>query len=137
MIAYSIPESVCSQDSLESTNSRACLLPSTAARTPQPTGHLQKEVELEDILARHMQSQSASMEAQRVVLTSAKKRDMQMAQLASALTRMGRLRHTNQDCLSTTERRASDIQGFFDRLDRLAVDKLAVDQRYSPVFQLV
>ncbi|KAJ2520200.1 hypothetical protein H4217_002206 [Coemansia sp. RSA 1939] len=141
LIYHGVNSAACSQDSLvsaESSNSRALLLSPGAAINSQPQCSLeQRESELEDIILRHTRSQvSASMESQRVVLSSAKKRDIQAAQLASALNRMSRLRFSNQDCLPRIERRASDIQGFFEKLDRLSVDRLADDQRYSPVYQV-
>ncbi|KAJ1664800.1 hypothetical protein EV178_003777 [Coemansia sp. RSA 1646] len=136
-----IESASCSQDSLvsvETTNSRALLLsPNTAKEHKQLCSHEQRESDLDDILSRHAQSQSsATMQSQRVVLSSAKKRDMQVAQLASTLSRMGRLRFPNQDCVPRVERRESDIQGFLEKLNRLSVDKLTDDQRYSPAYQV-
>ncbi|KAJ2399465.1 hypothetical protein GGI23_002643 [Coemansia sp. RSA 2559] len=131
----------CSQDSLvstETTNSRALLLsPDAAKERQQICSQEQRASDLDDILSRHARSQeSTSMVSQRVVLSSAKKRDMQAAQLESTLSRMGRLRFANQDCLPRIARRESDIQGFIEKLNRLSVDKLADDQRYSPAYQV-
>ncbi|KAJ1796770.1 hypothetical protein LPJ59_003542 [Coemansia sp. RSA 2399] len=136
-----IESASCSQDSLvsiETTNSRALLLsPDAAKERQQICSQEQRASDLDDILSRHAQSQaSASMASQRVVLSSAKKRDMQAAQLESTLSRMGRLRFSNQDCLPRIARRESDIQGFIEKLNRLSVDKLADDQRYSPAYQV-
>ncbi|KAJ2535932.1 hypothetical protein EV175_006858 [Coemansia sp. RSA 1933] len=138
-----IESASCSQDSLvsiETTNSRAFLLSPDTAKERQKIcsgSQEQRASDLDDILSRHAQSQaSASMVSQRVVLSSAKKRDMQAAQLESTVNRMGRLRFTNQDCLPRIDRRENDIQGFIEKLNRLSVDKLADDQRYSPACQM-
>ncbi|KAJ2452378.1 hypothetical protein EV183_002958 [Coemansia sp. RSA 2336] len=92
-----------------------------------------RQADLEHIMAHQARaSHSPSMTAQRVVLTNAKQRDMQMASLASTVNRMGRLRFANQDCPLGRDRRASDIEGFINRLDSLGVKSLKDTQRFSP-----
>ncbi|KAJ2342875.1 hypothetical protein IWW50_001396 [Coemansia erecta] len=120
--------------SIDSADSRACLL---SKPDPKPTASENADAEcrqadLEHIMAYQTRSAGPSMSAQRVVLTDAKRRDMQVAELAAKVGRMGRLRFANQDCAPVRERRASDIEGFIDRLDRLGVKTLADSQRYSP-----
>ncbi|KAJ2147317.1 hypothetical protein IW136_000193 [Coemansia sp. RSA 678] len=115
--------------SMDSVDSRACLLskPFLVASSTQSVD------DLEHIMAHQMRSVESSMSAQRVVLSDNKRRDMQVAELAARVNRVGRLRFTNQDCALARERRASDIEGFFDRLDRLGVKSLADGQRFVPV----
>ncbi|KAJ2081901.1 hypothetical protein H4R24_001997 [Coemansia sp. RSA 988] len=149
-------ESLCSLDtrfSIDSADSRACLLSSPSTVSDNSTKHgsefsvivteshnpavldnrvdyVCRQADLEHILARQARTHEPSMTAQRVVLSTAKRRNMQMAELAAKVSRMGRLRFTNQDCFPLRDRRASEMEGFFDKLDRLAVDKLASGQRY-------
>ncbi|KAJ2716520.1 hypothetical protein H4R19_000595 [Coemansia spiralis] len=121
--------------SCDSADSRMGLLSGYTATTaaagddsgsaPDAAVHL---ADMELIMAH--QERMPCMGGQRVELSGAQRRDMQMATLAAAVKRMRRLRYANQDCASARDRRASDIEGFFDRLDRLAVDRLHV-QRYS------
>ncbi|KAJ2471277.1 hypothetical protein GGI02_002378 [Coemansia sp. RSA 2322] len=142
MLAYDDNESLRSMDTRTSTDSRVCLLssrllPSTPARVDSGiSGDAAmcccREADIEGILD-HQARITTPMTAQRVELTPAQHRDMQVAQVMSAVTRMGALRFTDQDYPSSCERRASDLEGFMARLDRLAVDKLAEVQRYSPV----
>ncbi|KAI8322653.1 hypothetical protein GQ54DRAFT_259568 [Martensiomyces pterosporus] len=141
--------------SVDSVNSRACLLNerprmSLDASTGEGLAVCQSEgdsppcwlsesdrasrqEDLESILLRQARTQDPAMTSQRVVLTSSMKRDMQVAQVMSVVSRMGALRYSNQDCASEVDRRASDMEGFLRRLDRLSVDKLADEQRYAPV----
>ncbi|KAJ2781929.1 hypothetical protein H4R18_002570 [Coemansia javaensis] len=121
--------------SCDSADSRVRLLSGydVAPPPPPPLGPAAgdaacRAADLEHILAR--QARMPCLGAQRVVLTGAQRRGMQMATLATAVDRMGRLRYADQDCATARDRRASDIEGFFDRLDRLAVDKLS-GQRFS------
>ncbi|KAJ2797219.1 hypothetical protein H4R20_005262 [Coemansia guatemalensis] len=149
-------ESLCSLDtrfSIDSADSRACLLrspssssddgtkssgefsmmikePPNAALADDRVDYMCRQADLEHILARQARTHEPSMAAQRVVLSTAKRRNMQMAELTAKVGRMGRLRFANQDCSPLRDRRASEMEGFFDKLDRLAVDKLASGQRY-------
>ncbi|PIA18327.1 hypothetical protein COEREDRAFT_85307 [Coemansia reversa NRRL 1564] len=149
-------ESLCSLDtrfSVDSSDSRACLLSSPSTDSDHSTKHsgeflvmdtephtgavqdnrvdyVCRQADLEHILAHQARTHEPSMAAQRVVLSTAKRRNMQMAELAAKVTRMGRLRFTNQDCSPVRDRRANEMEGFFDKLDRLAVDKLSSGQRY-------
>ncbi|KAJ1851854.1 hypothetical protein GGH12_000284 [Coemansia sp. RSA 1822] len=114
--------------SMDSVDSRACLL-----GKPFPLESTQRDDDLEHIMAHQVRSVESSMSGQRVVLSDNKRRDMQVAELAAKVSRVGRLRFANQDCAPARERRASDIEGFFDRLDRLGVKSLADGQRFVPV----
>ncbi|KAJ1730381.1 hypothetical protein LPJ61_003041 [Coemansia biformis] len=124
-----------SRASCESADSRVGLLsgyvePAGAAVDGGPAhGDAALRVADLELIMAH-QARMPCMGAQRVVLSGAKRRDMQMATLASTVGRMARLRYADQDCASVHDRRASDIEGFFDRLDRLAVDELSV-QRFA------
>ncbi|KAJ2469627.1 hypothetical protein GGI03_000226 [Coemansia sp. RSA 2337] len=73
---------------------------------------------------------STPMVSQRVELTPAKRRSMQIAEVVSAVSRMGALRYANQD-YHTGGRRASDMERFMAGIDRLSIDKLAHEQRFS------
>ncbi|KAJ2501991.1 hypothetical protein GGH96_001517 [Coemansia sp. RSA 1972] len=114
--------------SMDSVDSRACLL-----GKPFPVDSAQSVDDLEHIMAHQVRSVESSMSAQRVVLSDNKRRDMQVAELAAKVSRVGRLRFANQDCAMARERRASDIEGFIERLDRLGVKSLADGQRFVPV----
>ncbi|KAJ2483789.1 hypothetical protein IWW56_000166 [Coemansia sp. RSA 2131] len=114
--------------SMDSVDSRACLL-----GKPFPLESTQRDDDLEHIMAHQVRSVESPMSGQRVVLSDNKRRDMQVAELAAKVSRVGRLRFANQDCAPARERRASDIEGFFDRLDRLGVKSLADGQRFVPV----
>ncbi|KAJ1832748.1 hypothetical protein LPJ63_003287 [Coemansia sp. RSA 2711] len=119
--------------SLDSVDSRACLLGKPDQVQTSNTEEAEaacRQADLEHIVAHQARIEDAPMVAQRVVLSSAKQRDMQMAQVASTVNRMGRLRFANQDSTTVRDRRASDIEGFIDRLDRLGM-KTMDNQRYS------
>ncbi|KAJ2376023.1 hypothetical protein IW150_002222 [Coemansia sp. RSA 2607] len=124
--------------STDSADSRVYLLSAIApdATTVRGTCDTRSHAELDSIMAYQQRTQMHSLVNQRVQLTSAQKHNMQMAELASAVGRMGALRFKNQEYANTPavvrERRATDIEGFFQRLERLDVDKLHHQQRYSP-----
>ncbi|KAJ2067928.1 hypothetical protein GGI08_001133 [Coemansia sp. S2] len=113
-------------DTRASTDSRAYLL------SPQPlavsnTMYCSRDIEeIMDLQARI----STPMVSQRVELTPAKRRSMQIAEVVSAVSRMGALRYANQD-YHTGGRRASDMERFMAGIDRLSIDKLAHEQRFS------
>ncbi|KAJ1893402.1 hypothetical protein LPJ66_005781, partial [Kickxella alabastrina] len=122
-----------SRASIDSTNSRVCLL-SAVHSSSSPKS--EPDAELNHIIAYHERTQVDSLVSQRVQLTSTQKHNMQMAELASAVGRMSALRFKNQDYAMPVgvirERRVSDIEGFMNRLQKLDVHKLHSQQRYSP-----
>ncbi|KAJ2628608.1 hypothetical protein GGF44_004447 [Coemansia sp. RSA 1694] len=142
MFAFDDCESLRSIDTRASTDSRAYLLSpqplhsaAAAATTTAPqledSMYCCREADIEEIL--ELQARiSPPMAAQRVELTPAKRRNMQIAEVVSAVTRMGALRFANQDYHTTGERRASDMERFMAGIDRLSIEKLAHEQRYAP-----
>ncbi|KAJ2744809.1 hypothetical protein GGI20_002662 [Coemansia sp. BCRC 34301] len=143
MFAFDDCESLRSVHTRMSTDSRAYLLSPQPLTTTTPdnndhsdnndsTMYCCREADIEEIL--NLQARiSLPMAAQRVELTPAKRRHMQIAEVVSAVARMGALRFSNQDYHGTGERRASDMERFMDAIDRLSIDKLAHKQRYAPL----
>ncbi|KAJ2910472.1 hypothetical protein GGI21_000843 [Coemansia aciculifera] len=137
--AFDDCHSLRSIDTRMSTDSRAFLLSPTllqpldlhctgsdvaSSTLPPSTADIEEIFELQARI-------TSPLMAQRVELTPAKRRHMQIAQVVSAVTRMGALRFANQDYHTSGERRASDMERFMDGIDRLSIDKLASEQRYT------
>ncbi|KAJ1966271.1 hypothetical protein GGI12_000176 [Dipsacomyces acuminosporus] len=91
-----------------------------------------RKADLEGILLHQVRTQDTALASQRVVLTNSMKRGINVAPVITAVNRMGALRYANQDSATKVDRRATDMEGFFKRLDRLSVNKLNEGQRYSP-----
>ncbi|KAJ2489633.1 hypothetical protein IWW37_003844 [Coemansia sp. RSA 2050] len=127
MFAFDDCESLRTVDTRASTDSRACLL----SPKPMATSAVycyRAESDIEDIM--DLQARiSIPMTSQRVELTPAKRRSMQIAEVVSAVSRMGALRYSNQD-YHTGGRRAHDMERLMAGIDRLSIDKLAHEQRY-------
>ncbi|KAJ1878473.1 hypothetical protein H4R99_002845 [Coemansia sp. RSA 1722] len=140
MLAYN--DSVYSFDtraSVDSADSRVCLLSAITPVATEDTAADKNPAELDSIVAYQRRTQMPSLVSQRVQLTAAQRHNMQMAELASTVGRMGKLRFTNQEYTGASNglpvcgrlRSASDIEGYFRRLDRMDVEKLNRQQRYS------
>lgn len=84
------------------------------------------------MLDRQARNECPYMRSQRVSLTPAKRRDIQIAEVVSTVGKMSALRFSNQDYLFKGDRRADDMEGFMARMDRLTVDTLNDHQRYIP-----
>ncbi|KAJ2858700.1 hypothetical protein J3B02_000081 [Coemansia erecta] len=137
MLPYS--DSIYSFDtraSVDSTSSRVCLLSAISPVSVVSTHTDRNPAELDNIVAFQQRTQMHSLVNQRVQLTSAQRHNMQMAELASAVGRMSALRFRDQEFANVPVcarlRSATDIEGYFRRLDRMDVDKLNRQQRYSP-----
>ncbi|KAJ2808704.1 hypothetical protein H4S07_003354 [Coemansia furcata] len=126
MFSFDDCESLRSFDTRASTDSRAYLL------SPQPLAansiYRSREADLEDIMDMQARISAPPLTAQRVELTPAKRRSMQIAEVVSAVSRMGALRYSNQDY--HMGRRGLDMERFMAGIDRLSIDKLD-EQRYT------
>ncbi|KAJ2011343.1 hypothetical protein GGI06_004571, partial [Coemansia sp. S85] len=111
MFVFDDCESLRTMGTRASTDSRACLL----SPKPMSTSTAFCCRDIEDIM--DLQAKiSVPMTSQRVELTPAKRRSMQIAEVVSAVSRMGALRYSNQD-YHTGGRRAHDMERFMAGID--------------------